>query len=155
MVIMVKLGTSKWSLNTPTGKFRNPFKNLNLIIALVILGFTLLHILTFYITLPPGLLFPKMPCGFDMVTMCAMFILFNSDAKEHAFRKCQFEVGCQLFRKNQVSPKPTPSVGNDKDHACRLFTAAELNQTNGNIRNPRAPKSMDGSVLKVENLDEE
>ena len=86
---MVKLGTSKWSLNTPTGKFRNPFKNLNLIIAMVILAFALLHILTFYIKLPCDLLFPKMPCGFDMVAMCTMFMLFNSEAREHALRKCQ------------------------------------------------------------------
>ena len=56
---------------------------------MVILAFALLHILTFYIKLPCDLLFPKMPCGFDMVAMCTMFMLFNSEAREHALRKCR------------------------------------------------------------------
>ena len=87
--LLVKFGTSKRSLSTRAGKFQNPFKNLTLIIAMVILAFALLHILTFYIELPCDLLFPKMPCGFDMVAMCTMFMLFNSEAREHALRKCR------------------------------------------------------------------
>ena len=87
--LLVKFRTLGHGSNAQTGKFQNPFKNLNLIIAMVILAFALLHILTFYIELPCDLLFPKMPCGFDMVAMCTMFMLFNSEAREHALRKCR------------------------------------------------------------------
>ena len=177
--LFVKFGSSsKWSVSTHAGKFQNPFKNLNLIIAMVILAFILLHILTFYIEIPPDLLFPKMPCGFDMVAMCAMFTIFNSDAKEHMLRKCpalgsHFEVVFCYKKRVQPKPKPSHSNGNNMGQAGeaegnladsktgRLFTVARLNQANKNFstRSPnsdeRAPRNTNRGVLTVENLEEQ
>ena len=159
---------SKRSLISRAGKFQNPFKNLNLIFALVILAFILLHILTFYIKIPPDLLFPKMPCGFDMVAMCTMFTLFNPDAKEHMLRKCPvlqsyLEVG---FFKKRVQPHSggdnTGQVGRSDFKQVRV---AEQKQTKKNLdrmelsRRPpfsdeRAPRNVNGWVLTVENLED-
>ena len=159
---------SKRSLISQAGKFQNPFKNLNLIFALVILAFILLHILTFYIKIPPDLLFPKMPCGFDMVAMCTMFTLFNPDAKEHMLRKCPvlrsyLEVG---FFKKRVQPHSggdnTGQVGRSDFKQVRV---AEQKQTKKNLdrmelsRRPpfsdeRAPRNVNGWVLTVENLED-
>ena len=117
--LLVKFRTSEHIPGDRVWKFRNPFKNLNLTIALVILGFLLLHTLTFYIELPSDLLFPHMPCGFDMVAMCALFILFNSDAKEHMLRKCSglrwmCEIGRKQVCKTKVHPQPTqPGQSNE------------------------------------------
>ena len=182
--LFVKFGSSsKWSVSTHAGKFQNPFKNLNLIIAMVILGFILLHILTFYIEIPEDLLFPKMPCGFDMVAMCAMFTIFNSDAKEHMLRKCPVLRGhlevvfCN--KKKRVQPMPAHSDGNSMGQAegvegksadfkaGSLFTVARLNQTNNKnfgrkefrTRPPhsdeRARRNMNRGVLTVENLEDQ
>ena len=170
--LLVKFGTSKGSLSTRAGKFQNPFRNLNLIIAMVILGFILLHTLTFYIEIPPDLLFPKMPCGFDMVAMCALFTLFNSEAKEHMVRKCPV-LSHLGFCKARVQPSPPHSdeinVGqlaagsenvSSDFKAGRLFTVVEQNETNKNFGGkelsgrPRVPRNVNGWVLTVENLDE-
>lgn len=46
---------------TGAGKFGNPLKNLNIVIIIVIAGFTLMQVLTYYIRRPPGLIFPSTP----------------------------------------------------------------------------------------------
>ena len=139
--LLVKFGTSKRSLSTRAGKFQNPFKNLNLVIAMVILGFILLHTLTFYIEIPPDLLFPKMPCGFDMVAMCTMFILFNSDAKEHMVRKFPVLRSHLGFCKARVQPKPPHS---------NETNVGQLQEFRGR---PRAPGNVNGWVSTVQNVD--
>ena len=171
--LLVKFGTfAKKSHRTQAGKFQNPFKNLNLIIAMVILLFILLHTLTFYIKVPPDLLFPKMPCGFDMVAMCTMFTLFNADAKEHMLRKCpvlrsHLKVGlCKArfqphFDDTNIGQLDRGSEGISSDfNTGRLFTVVQQNQTNKTfaekefIRRPRDPRNVKGWVLTVENFDE-
>ena len=165
--LLVKFGTSKRSLSTRAGKFQNPFKNLNLIIAMVILGFILLHTLTFYVEIPPDLLFPKMPCGFDMVAMCAMFTVFNSDAKEHMLRRCpvlRSRLEGFRFCKARVQPKPphtdATDLGKVAGQSEGISSDFRQNQTNKNfdgkefIGRPRAPRNVNGWVLTVENLEE-
>ena len=91
-----------------------------------------------------------MPCGFDMVAMCAMFILFNSGAREHAFRKV--DIGCQLFCKGDFLPKSNQSIGDNKNRDTHLFIAAKLNQTRD--LDTGVPTNKADWVLTVENLDE-
>ena len=165
--LLVKFGTSKRSLSTRAGKFQNPFKNLNLIIAMVILGFILLHTLTFYVEIPPDLLFPKMPCGFDMVAMCAMFTVFNSDAKEHMLRRCpvlRSRIEGFKFCEARVQPQSphtdATNLGQVAGGSEGISSDFRQNQTNKNFDGkefsgrPRAPRNVNGWVLTVENLEE-
>ena len=74
----------------PGGKFKNPLRNINLIIATVILFCTLLHTLACFVDLPKDLLFPRVPMGFDTVAMLALFFFSSPDMKAHAARRFPF-----------------------------------------------------------------
>ena len=83
-VLVVKLKTK----TTGHGKFKNPFKNLNLTFAIVMLFFIFLHSITYYIEVPQDFLFPKAPMGFEVVLMLCLFVFCNEKVKEHAVQKC-------------------------------------------------------------------
>ena len=87
----------------PRGKFKNPLRNINLIIATVILFSTLLHTLAHFVDLPKDLLFPRVPMGFDMVTMLALFLFSSPDMKAHAMRRFPF-LG-RILKGNKVQPE--------------------------------------------------
>ena len=66
--VFVKIRNPK---RQPGGKFKNPLRNMNLTIAIVILFSTLLYVIAHYVDLPEDLLFPRVPMGFDMVALAA------------------------------------------------------------------------------------
>ena len=86
----------------PRGKFKNPLRNINLVIATVILFCTLLHTLTHFVDLPKDLLFPRVPMGFDMVAMVALFFFSSSDMKAHAVRRFPFLR--RILKGNSIEP---------------------------------------------------
>ena len=69
------------------GKFKNPLRNMNVVIIIVILSFTLLQLLSYYLKPIPNLIFPHEPQGFDMTAMMVIFLFNNKEAKQHVLQK--------------------------------------------------------------------
>ena len=87
----------------PSGKFKNPIRNINLIIATVILFCTFLHTLAHFVDLPKDLLFPRVPMGFDAVAMLALFFFSSPDMKAHAARRFPFLR--RILKGNRIEPE--------------------------------------------------
>ena len=113
VVLAVGIGVNIKNPNRqPGGKFKNPLRNINLAIATVILFSTLLHTITHYVDLPTDLLFPRVPMGFDMVVMAALFFFSSRDMKAHAVRRFPFLSRFLREKKaNRVLPQPQPATG--------------------------------------------
>ena len=106
--IFVKIQNPK---RQPGGKFKNPLRNINLTIATVILFSTLLHTMTHYVDVPADLLFPRVPMGFDMVVMAALFFFSSPDMKAHAVRRFPFLNRFLRGKKaNCILPQPQPAA---------------------------------------------
>ena len=87
----------------PGGKFKNPLRNINLIIATVILFSSLLHTLASFVDMPKDLLFPRVPMGFGVVAMLALFFFSSPDMKAHAVRRVPFLR--RILRENRIHPE--------------------------------------------------
>ena len=89
----------------PGGKFKNPLRKINLIIATVVLFWSLLHTLTYFVELPKDLLFPRVPMGFDMVAMLAFFFFSSPEMKTHAVRRFPFLRRILRAKANSIEPE--------------------------------------------------
>ena len=127
VVVIVKLKTKVDS----TGKFKNPLKNINLTAAIVILVFTLLHCIGYWVKTPPGLIFPKFPMGMNMVALTTLFVLCNKNVKDHAVKKCPW---LTILRKTQV-------------HSADSAGSLQLTE------NPKVSNHKTGENIIIENID--
>ena len=82
-IVLVRLKTK----SANTSKFKNVFKNVNLIIVLVAVVFSLFSLLSPSLCLPPGLVFPMFPLGLEVVAILAAFLTTNKEAREFLSRK--------------------------------------------------------------------
>ena len=94
------------------GKFQNPLRNMNLTIAIVILFSTLLYVIAHYVDLPEDLLFPRVPMGFDMVALAAIFFFCSPDMKAHAARRFPFFSHLLRVQRNSIKPHQGNERGN-------------------------------------------
>ena len=78
---------TKPTTSNSNAKFRSPLRNMNFCYLIVILTFSLLHLIFHFHSLPKGILFPVFPLGTGMLLCTSIIILTNHDAKEHAKKK--------------------------------------------------------------------
>ena len=112
ITVAVKTGARGGS-RAPGGKFRNPLRNLNVILFMLTFVFLVLQQL-----LPdsilPGLLFPRFPLGLAQTSIMAFFILWNPEARNFARKRlaalAEDLTGVTLVGQDKEAPVKSTSV---------------------------------------------
>ena len=113
ITIAVKTGARGSGSGAPGGKFRNPLRNLNVILFMLTFVFLVLQQL-----LPdsilPGLLFPRFPLGLAQTSIMAFFIFWNPEARKFARKRLAAvaeDLTCvTLVGQDKVAPVESTSV---------------------------------------------
>ena len=84
-VITISLSVVRYKTKQITlinnSKFKNPIKNVNIVIIMVIAIYASLQLVFFHMTRVPLLVFPRFPCGLTMTSILTAFLLNNGDAR--------------------------------------------------------------------------
>ena len=150
-IIVVRLKTKPPS-TSPASKFKNPFKNLNVIIVAVILVYTLLQVFAWGFWTSSSFLFPRFSLGFPPTLILASFLLANPEARTHALRRVRRlspwtaktgtegqiqAVGTERMSIHRRSANST-SIVNDEDNAGDNYHIQPSNQAgNSDMRRTR------------------
>ena len=86
LVVRCRTATQQVTI-TSSGKFRNPLKNLNLVILVIICSYSIFQLLCHRYSLLPSLLFSHFPLGLIPTTMLLAFLLGNPAARSFAAKR--------------------------------------------------------------------
>ena len=87
ILVKLRLRNGVNTTTTTSHRFKNPLKNMNFIIVILSLTYTLLQIFFFDIKTYPLLLFPRFSLGLAITPMLGLFFLGNPTIQEYALKR--------------------------------------------------------------------